>query len=103
MTYIYDFIKDLRLNGLFTSKQLRFIEHIGIYINDLTVYKIVVVANPCSLKRSSKYGLPQQFNIHENDFKHIKISEPFDNTSKGKYILMYKPYNNDINVCQGED
>ena len=98
---IYDFIKELRLSHFIDSKQLRFIENIGFYINDLIVYKIVVAVNPKILKKSSKYNLPQQYNVHHDDFKHVKIKEPFKNTSKGKYILMYNK--NEIFVCQGED
>ena len=96
---IYDFIKELRLSHFIDSKQLRFIENIGFYINDLVVYKIVVAVNPKTLKKSSKYNLPQQYNVHH--IKPVKIKEPFKNTSKGKYILMYDK--NEIFVCQGED
>lgn len=101
--YIYKFIKELRLSHFIDSKQLRFIENIGFYISDLVVYKIVVAVNPLTLKKSSKYNLPQQFNIHNDDFEHVKIKEPFKDTSKGKYILMYDLYKNEINVCQGEE
>ena len=100
---IYEFIKELRLSHFIDSKQLRFIENIGFYIIDLVVYKIVVAVNPLTLKKSSKYNLPQQFNIHNDDFEHVKIKEPFKDTSKGKYILMYDLYKNEINVCQGEE
>ena len=103
MTDIYEFIQKLRLSHFIDSKQLRFIEFISFYINDLEVYKILVAVNPLTLKKSSKYSLPQQFNIHHDDFEHVKIKEPFKNTSKGKYILMYDLSKNEINVCQGEE
>ena len=67
------------------------------------MYKIVVAVNPLKLKKSSKYNLPRQFNIHNDDFEHVKIKEPFKDTSKGKYILMYDLNKNEINVCQGEE
>lgn len=54
------------------------------------VYKIAVVVNPLTLKKSSKYQLPQHYNFHYDDFEHVKIKEPFKDTSKGRYILMYE-------------
>lgn len=47
---IYEFIQKLRLSHFIDSKQLRFIQRIGFYINDLVVYKIAVVVNPLTLK-----------------------------------------------------
>ena len=38
MTDIYEFIQKLRLSHFIDSKQLRFIQRIGFYINDLVVY-----------------------------------------------------------------
>lgn len=93
----------LRLSHFIDSKQLRFIQRIGFYINDLVVYKIAVVVNPLTLKKSSKYQLPQHYNFHYDDFEHVKIKEPFKDTSKGRYILMYEVPKNEIYVCQGED
>ena len=48
------------------------------------VYKIAVVVNPLTLKKSSKYQLPQHYNFHYDDFEHVKIKEPFKDTSKGE-------------------
>ena len=100
---IYEFIQKLRLSHFIDSKQLRFIQRIGFYINDLVVYKIAVVVNLLTLKKSSKYQLPQHYNFHYDDFEHVKIKEPFKDTSKGRYILMYEVPKNEIYVCQGED
>ena len=99
MIDIYDFIKELRLKHFIDSKQLRFIEFISFYIDDLMIYKILVAVNPKTLNKSKKYNLPQQYNVHY--IKPVKIKEPIENTSKGKYILIYDL--KEITVCKGEE
>ena len=103
MTDIFDFIKEMRLLIQFTSKQMRFIDNIYFYINDLIIYKYVVAVNPRLLKKAKRYGLNSEYIIHINDFEHKKIKEPLENTKKGRFILMYNPGLNEITIAQGED
>jgi len=119
---IFDFIKQLQLKKLFTISQYRFIENIFFYINDLVVYKFVISVNPKMLKKAKKFGLNQPYIIHTNDFEHVKIKPPLNNSSfeaspglchetfakqninqgKGAYILMYNPNINEITITEGE-
>ena len=78
---IFDFIKQLQLKKLFTISQYRFIENIFFYINDLVVYKFVISVNPKMLKKAKKFGLNQPYIIHTNDFEHVKIKPPLNNSS----------------------
>ena len=117
---IFDFIKQLQLKKLFTISQYRFIENIFFYINDLVVYKFVISVNPKMLKKAKKFGLNQPYIIHTNDFEHVKIKPPLNNSSseasedetfakqninqgKGAYILMYNPNINEITITEGEE
>ena len=116
---IFDFIKQLQLKKLFTISQYRFIENIFFYINNLVVYKFVISVNPKMLKKAKKFGLNQPYIIHTNDFEHVKIKPPLNNSSseasedetfakqninqgKGAYILMYNPNINEITITEGE-
>ena len=101
MTDIYDFIKKLKLDKIITIKQLPFIENILFYIDDLIIYKYVVVVRPSMYRRAQRFGLNKLYNIYENI--HVKIKEPLENTSKGRFILLYNPSNNNIIIAEGED
>jgi len=98
---IYDLITELRNNKLFTIKQLSHVQSIGFYVSDLNVYKIVIAVYPNELKKAAKLGLKNQYNFFTKDFG--KIKEPLEGTAKGRYILLYKPYNKEIIVSEGEE
>jgi len=98
---IYDLITKLRNDKLFTIKQLSHVQSIGFYVSDLNVYKIVIAVYPNELKKAAKLGLMNQYNIFTKAFG--KIKEPLEGTAKGRYILLYKPYNKEIIVSEGED
>jgi len=98
---IYDLIAKLRNDKLFTIKQLSHIQSIGFYISDLNVYKIVLVVYPNELKKAAKVGLKNQYTFFNRGFG--KIKEPLEGTAKGRYILLYHPYNREIIVSEGEE
>jgi len=103
---IYDFIEKLRRDKYFTIKQLAHIETINIYIDNLNVYKVMLMVYPDELKKARKLGLKDQFIIFEKYFGKIKppkIENCKTDISKGKYLLMYKPYNRDITAWEGEN
>jgi len=97
----YDFINKLRNDKLFTIKQLSYIEQIVLYISNLNVYKIIIYVYPTELKKARKIGLKDPIIVHEGNFGTIK--EPLPNTKSGKFMLIYKPYNQDITVWEGEN
>ena len=101
MTNIYDFIKELKLNKVITTKQLPFIENIFFYVEDLTIYKYVISVRPELLKRAKRVGLKLLYDIHDNIS--VKIKEPLTNTAKGRFILIFNPGNSEITIAEGED
>jgi len=103
---IYDFIDKLRSNKYFTIKQLAHIETINIYTDNLNVYKVMLAVYPDELKKARKLGLKQQYIIYEEDFgkiKQPKFIETQTDLSQGKYLFIYKPYNRDVIVWDGEN
>ena len=98
---IYDYIKELKLKKVFTIKQLPYIEYINFYIEDLVIYKFIIVTNTTTIKKAKKLGLKSLYDIHRDI--NIKIKPPLKNTSKGRFILMYNPNINDITIVDGED
>lgn len=101
MTYIFDYIKELKLNKTITTKQLPFIENIFFYVEDLMIYKYIISVRPELLKRANRVGLKLMYDIHDNI--NVLIKEPLPNTSKGRFILMYDPGINNITITEGED
>ena len=99
---VYYYIDNYLKGNVYTIKQLRFIENIFIYVDDLTVYKVVIGVNPLTLNKSKKYGLHEQFIIYDN-VDRVLLKEDIKGTSKGKYMYQYKPYNREINVWLGEE
>ena len=75
MCTINDFVKDLKIKKLFTSKQCLVIENLYIYIKDLKVYKVVISVNPLMIKKAKKLGLNSQYIITDFDDIPIKINE----------------------------
>ena len=80
---IYEFIQKLRLSHFIDSKQLRFIQRIGFYINDLVVYKIAVVVNPLTLNTIVKFHILKLVNF----LKHKIL------------VYHYKNYTHTHSVC----
>lgn len=98
---IHSFVKDLKLKKYFTQKQTPFIDKIYIYINDLNVYKVIIVANQDSMKTCKKLGLLNIYNIYEKDFG--KITLEYDAAKNGKFIVIYDPKNLIANLYTGEE
>lgn len=48
---IHDFVKQLRLSKVYTTKQTVVIDNLYIYINNMKVYKVVVAINPDMKKK----------------------------------------------------
>jgi len=97
---VYNFIDKLRNDKVFTAKQLSHIETVYIYMNDLNVYKVILAVYPSELKKAKKCGLKQIYTIFERDFG--KLKEPCPGTKSGRYLMLYKPYNQTISCYTGE-
>lgn len=50
---IHDFVKQLRLSKVYTSKQTTVIDNLYIYFNNMKVYKVIAAINP-SMKKKAK-------------------------------------------------
>ena len=98
---VYDYIKQLKTTKVITIKQLKYIDLINFYVDDLTIYKFIICVNPYSIKRAKKFNLDRPYIIHEGI--NVKIKPFLKGCDTGRYILMYKPFNNEILICEGED
>ena len=98
---IYTYIKELKATKIITIKQLKYIDLINFYINDLNIYKFIICVNPYNIKRAKKIGLDRPYIIYDNI--NVKIKPFLKGCDIGRYILIYKPFNNEILICEGED
>lgn len=99
---IHDFVKNLKLSKVFTSKQCIVIENLLIYFNDLKVYKVIISVNPDQLKKAKKLGINSQYHTIFMDDIPIKI-ENVKNVNKGKYIAIYNPNSSECSIYPGEE
>jgi len=97
---IYTFIDSLWEKGIYTLKQLGFLENIYIYMDDLRIYKIVLAAYPKELRKALKRGITSQYTIFEGDYG--KIAEPVPGTKHGKYMIQYSPASRKATLYEGE-
>ena len=65
---LYQYMQLCRERRLIQVKQTLFIEHIGIYIKDSKVYKIVLQAYRETLSKSKKVGLGSLFYNYSGEF-----------------------------------
>ncbi len=109
---LHDFVKELRINKTFTSKQERFIENLYIYFEDMKVYKIVIALVPSLVQKAKKFGLNEQYTTIQTPViqKTLKIETLSDedkllesNVKKGKYICIYNLMNQDCAIYHGEE
>ena len=98
---IYTYIKELKVTKIITIKQLKYIDLINFYINDLTIYKFIICVNPYNIKRAKKFGLDRPYIIYDNI--DVKIKPFLKGCDTGRYILMYNVGLNDITIVEGED
>ena len=109
---IYEYMQLCRERRLIQVKQTPFIEHIGIYIKDSKVYKIVLQAYRETLNKSKKVGLGSWFTIiTENLPQNLLIcpTEVYDKNnkipcdiSKGFYVLYYSLKTREFKIYSGE-
>lgn len=103
----WDYIRELRIRGIFKNKQKKFLSHIAIYIHQLRVYKVAVFANP-SRKNGKRYGVTDQVVIHTAANNPRNISFPLlkneiAGSDVGNKIIIYDMLKNDLLVYEGED
>ena len=103
---IHDFVKDLKLTRVFTQKQCTVIENLYIYIEDLKVYKVVIVVHPDMLKKARRLGLDTNEGyktIFLDSQTELNIKSLLPGVEKGKYIAIYNPNNSECSLFTGED
>ena len=105
---IHDFVKQLRLSKVYTTKQTVVIDNLYIYINNMEVYKVVVAINPDMKKKARKLGLSSDYITTYFDDVPITIEgEYIDKNNQtikvGKYIVIYNPNNGKATVYTGEE
>ena len=99
---VHDFVRDLKLNKTFTSKQSVVIDNIYIYFNNLKVYKVVIVVNPSMIKKAKRLGIESPYLTIFLDDIPIKCDEIHKDVSKGKYIAIYNLSKSEYSVFPGE-
>ena len=103
---IHDFVKQLKLMKVFTSKQSVVIDNIFIYLEDLKVYKVVLQINPSMMKKARRLGLKNQYQTTYFDNCNIKLRFEEDNKNildKGKYIAIYNIGTTNCSIYPGEE
>ena len=98
---LHDFVKDLRTNKLFTTKQTLVIENLYIYFEDLKVYKVIIAIYPSMMKKAKKLGFNEQYTTVFMDDVKIKVDDL--NVNKGKYICIYNLSTQDCAIYHGEE
>ena len=98
---VHDFVKDLRINKLFTSKQSLVIENLYIYFEDLKVYKVIIAIHPSMMKKAKKLGFNELYTTVFLDDVKIKVDEI--DVSIGKYICIYNLSTQDCAIYHGEE
>ena len=87
---LHEYMQLLRDRKIYRVNQTPFLEHIGLYVNDLKVYKIVLQAYRETLNKSKKVGIHSWFTvITENLPQNLLISPAEIPISKGMYVLYY--------------
>lgn len=104
---IHDFIKQLRLTKVYTSKQTTVIDNLYIYFNNMKVYKVIVAVNPNMSKKAKRLGLHSDYITTYFDDVPITIEGEYIegpiNINKGKYIVIYNPNSGKATVYPGEE
>lgn len=102
MINLHDFVKDLRLSKVFTTKQCIVIENLLIYFKDLKIYKVIISINPNQLKKAKKLGISSQYKTIIFDDIPIKITD-VKNVDKGNYIAIYNLNTLECSIYPGEE
>ena len=103
---IHDFIKQLKLLKVFTTKQSVVIDNIFIYIEDLKVYKVVLQVNPSMMKKARRLGIKTEYQTTYFDNCNIKLRFDEDTKhilNKGKYIAIYNVGTTNCSIYPGEE
>ena len=106
---IHDFVKQLRLSKVYSSKQTVVIDNLYIYFNNLKVYKVVIAINPDMKKKAKRLGLVGDYITTYFDNIPITINgEYIDknnsfNVTSGKYIDIYNPNTGNAMIYPGEE
>ena len=95
---VYEFIKELRKQRLYTVKQSMYVENIFIYVEDSEVYKIILQVDPAMIKKAKKIRLNNEYVIHNLKQK-VQLEDKF---KKGRYIIIYDTRKDNADVYGGE-
>ena len=104
--HIHDFVKQLKLMKVFTTKQSVVIDNIFIYIEDLKVYKVVLQVNPSMMKKARRLGVNSEYKTTYFDNCNMKLRFDEDTKhilDKGKYIAIYNIGTTNCSIYPGED
>ena len=96
---VYDFIRNIKSQGLMKVKHCIVLESVYIYVKDGNVYKFILHVNPDMLKKAKKLGLDGEYiSYHPGNIK-LKLEEKY---RKGSFIIIYDLSKNEANVYDGE-
>lgn len=105
---IWEYIRDLRRKyKLYHNKQVKFLSHICIYTHKLTVYKVIIWADP-NKKNGYRRGVTEMIKIYDknNNEKGIpfpKLKKELDGSEIGNKVFIYYPKTEVLNCFEGED
>ena len=103
MISVWDYLKYLKQNRIFTNKQIKYLSHITIYVNQLKVYKIIVFKD-WNKKNGQKYGITsdQIITPNESDIMFPQLKKELEGSEKGYKMFMYYPKTEKLLCYDGE-
>ena len=100
---LHEYMQLIRDKKIYRVNQTPFLEHIGLYVNDLKVYRIVLLAFHETLNKSKKVGIHSWLSIiTENLPQNLTISPAEIPISKGMYVLYYSYKTKEIKIYAGD-
>ena len=102
---LHEFVKLCRERRVYKINQTPYLEHLGLYIKDSKVYKIVLQAYRETLNRSRKVGLKSWFTIITENIPENPIISPREmdlDISKGLFVLYYSFRTREFKIYAGD-
>ena len=98
---LHDFVKDLKIKKVFTSKQSIVIKNLYTNFEDLKVYIVIIAVHPSMMKKAKKLGFNELYTTVFMDDVKIKVDEI--DVSTGKYICIYNFNTQNCAIYRGEE
>ena len=101
-----EYIQSLRERHILKPKMTSVLDHITLYVKDLHVYRVLLVARyDVSSRQMKKSGLTEEYTIipvEPSERIRMEYADKELNIDKGNYLLQYNILTHDIGIYLGE-